>query len=307
MNEPKVSIIVPIHNGKEYTLRFLSSIKELNYSNYEVIIIDDGSTDGSADSIKELFPDTIILKGDGDFWWAKSMNVGVEYALKNSTDYILTLNNDNEVCKEIINAHLECSKKFPDAILGSIVFDKKNPDRILNGGGKKNYLFPPNFNFLPFGKDNNKLYQHSREVDAIAGMGTFIPVKVFKEIGLYNHEVLPQYQSCIEHTLRAQKYGYKLIFNPAAKLWNNAESSWFFPKKINPQSIKDLLFHKKSGYLLKAQFYMYSNYWPKFIWVIPFSLLYIKCIAGIILYALPCGDTLINLLRKSNFILKKSC
>lgn len=298
MNNPKVSIIVPIFNGKEHTLKFLESIKKLNYDNFELIIIDDASTDGSAEAISEHFPDTKILKGDGNFWWAKSMNHGVRYALKNRTEYILTLNNDNEVDENIISAHLNCIKKYDKAVLGAKVLDKKYSNKVINAWGKRNLFLPPNFNFIPYGASDNSEYSNEREADAIAGMGTFMPSKIFKEIGLYNDKNCPQYIACIEHSLRAKKQGYKIIFNPEAKLWNDSDSTWKYPRKITLQTIKDLLFHKRSGYLLKANFYLYYHYWPKLIWFIPFTLLYLKCFTGLFILSFPFGSKLISLFKK---------
>ena len=114
-------------------------------------------------------------------------------------------------------------------------------------------------------------------------MGTLVPAEVFKKIGLYNEDYLPHYYADSEFSLRAKKLGYGLLFNPNAKLWNNTESSWFFPKKFYPGIFKDLLFHTRSPYFLKATLFYYYNYWPKLIWFVPFLILYIKCFIGILL------------------------
>lgn len=296
--EKKVAIIIPIFNGKEYTIKCLESIYKSSYTNFEIIIVDDGSTDKSAEMIKGKFPKVIVLQGDGDYWWTKSMNVGVEYALGLDIDYVLTLNNDVEIGENFIKDHVNCAENNPKSIIGSKVCDINDHKRIINGGGKKNLFLPPAFNFFPYGNTDNEHYSVEREVDAIAGMGTFIPIEVFKKAGFYNDRYFPQYTADIEHTQKAKKFGYKLIFNPKAIIYNNTESTWKFPETITLESIKDLLFHKRSGYLLKANYYLYSHYWPPVLWLIPFSFMYIKCFFGIMLSTCKAGKNILSAIKK---------
>lgn len=301
MTDPKIAVIVPIHNRIGYTLKFLESMSLVDYSNYEIIIIDDGSTDGSSEIITKKYPDVTLLKGDGDYWWTKSINTGVSYALKNNSDYILTLNNDVEVDKNIIKQLVKCSLENPNAIVGAKVLDRRDEQKVFFGGGKMDWIFPPHFNVLPYGNNDNEHYSRIREVDFLAGMGCLIPANVFKQIGLYNEEFLPQYFADGEFTLRAQKRGFKLLFCPDAKVLNNVESiSWSFPEKITLNSLKQILFHKGSCYYLKATKYVYFTYWSKPLGVVAFSLLYLKCAAGIFLSILPGGKSIIKLFRKDS-------
>ncbi|MEW5819691.1 MAG: glycosyltransferase family 2 protein [Cyanobacteriota bacterium] len=299
MLEPKVSIIVPIHNSLNYTLKFLESIKKVNYTNYEIIIVDDGSTDGSYEKISELYPNIILLRGDGDYWWTKSINTGIKYALKNNPDFILTLNNDVEVDKDIITNLIKCYNNNPDSIIGSKVYKKSTIEEVFFGGGKISWLIPSHFNIAPYGNLDNEPYSKVREVDFLTGMGCLFHAKMFHAIGFLNEEKLPQYYADGEITLRAKKTGYKLLFCPEAKLWNCVEStSWYFPDKFNLANLKKLLYHKGSPYYIKATSYMYFHYWPKTIGWLAFTLLYFKCFIGLILKEIPGGSKIINLFRQ---------
>jgi GT2 family glycosyltransferase len=252
----------------------------VDYENYQILIIDDGSTDNSIWKIQSLYPDIQILQGDGDLLWTKSVNIGIDQAVKNNADYIITLNNDLIADKNFINALIECAKNNPDAIIGSKVY-YVYPE-ICHGGGKKNLLFPPNFNIKPFGNFDNPEYQQTREVDIVAGVGMLIPVKIIESLGMLNEKDYPHYYSDTEYMLRAKKAGYKVIFCPESKIFDNPQTTWKFPDKYYPNIINDLLFNKRSGYFVKANFSLYKNYWPKAIWFIPFYLLYIKCFAGVL-------------------------
>lgn len=282
MDLPKVSIIVPVHNSIDYTLRFLETAKLLEYDNYEIIIVDDGSTDGTEEKISQLYPDVIILKGDGDYWWTKSINAGVKYALAKGTDYILTLNNDNEVDKNLLNELIKTARAHPKSVVGAKVYEKGKDNVVYIGGGKHRFLTPPHFFILPYGNIDNEKNNELREVDFITGMGCLIPAEVFNEVGCYNEDFLPQYFADAEITLRAKKHGYKLIFNPNAKIWNDVTSrSWKFPEQINFKAIKYILFHKGSPYNLKAIRYIYFTYWPKLLIIPALLILYGRCFIGI--------------------------
>ena len=96
MIETMIFVIIPVYNRKNLTQGCLESLKQQNYRGFNVILVDDGSTDGTSEMVQLLYPDTILLKGDGNLWWAGSVNKGIRYALSvcQSDDYILTLNDD---------------------------------------------------------------------------------------------------------------------------------------------------------------------------------------------------------------------
>src|SRR5687768_17351615 len=91
-----IYIVIPVHNRLDATRECLESVKSQPYKYFKVVLIDDGSTDGSSEYVKEKYPEVTVLKGDGDLWWTGATNLGVQYALQHcrENDYVLTLNND---------------------------------------------------------------------------------------------------------------------------------------------------------------------------------------------------------------------
>ena len=98
-----ISIIIPIYNRIDITKQGLKSLNSSLYNckpasnnfNFEIIVIDDGSTDGSGVWIKQNYPNIHLITGDGNLWWSGSINMGAKYAINTlSADYILLWNDD---------------------------------------------------------------------------------------------------------------------------------------------------------------------------------------------------------------------
>src|SRR5688572_9899381 len=98
MSKVRIEVVTPVHNRKELTLRCLESLGQADLSGIDlhVIVVDDGSTDGTADALAEHYPDVMVIKGDGNLWYTAGTNVGLKAALERDPDYILAINNDSE-------------------------------------------------------------------------------------------------------------------------------------------------------------------------------------------------------------------
>jgi len=82
----KLWVCIPVHNRIHFTINCLQSLSRQDYRNFTVIVCDDGSTDGTAPAIKEKFPETVVLEGDGNLWWTAAINRCVKYAMKHAAD-----------------------------------------------------------------------------------------------------------------------------------------------------------------------------------------------------------------------------
>jgi GT2 family glycosyltransferase len=95
-----IYILLPVHDRCEITRRFIVCLKAQTYLNYHLILIDDGSTDGTAEMVGEMIPLLTILRGKGDWWWAGSLQRGYEWLKSNSEvssqDCVLIINDDTE-------------------------------------------------------------------------------------------------------------------------------------------------------------------------------------------------------------------
>jgi len=217
MKDKSIFIVIPVHNRKNLTRNCLISLFKQKYRYFEAIVVDDGSTDGTSEMIQKEFPEVVLLKGDGKLYWTRATNLGVEKALQDAKerDYILTLNNDIVIKPVYLNKLVDSAKRFPKSLIGSIAVNAKDGRTVVDGGVRINWL-TAKFRNLGNGRRYRELINNNspiQSVDVLPGRGTLIPVKVFKEIGLYNARKLPHYGADYELSIRAKRRGYCLLIN----------------------------------------------------------------------------------------------
>ena len=213
---PFIYICIPVFNRIDYTLRCIDSIYKQSYTNYKIVICDDGSTDGTYNIISNKYPDITLLSGTGNLWWAGATNMCIEKVLNigKDEDYIFTLNNDTELVENTLTSLIELGELFPGSIIGSVNVFYDDHSKIEPSAFKRtNKFFFKNaaVKINNFG-DSYSLEKEYTEVDAFAGKGVLIPVSTFKKLGLYNSSLLPHYHADNEFTLRARNSGFRLFY-----------------------------------------------------------------------------------------------
>ena len=131
---PKVSILVINYNGKKWLHQCLRSISTISYPNFDTYLIDNASTDGSIEYVKENFPFVAIIKFDTNIGFAKGYNNAINQI---KTDYILLLNNDTKILKpDFLDIIVSQAQKDFDiaAIVCKMVF-MSDPSVINSVGG----------------------------------------------------------------------------------------------------------------------------------------------------------------------------
>jgi len=268
-----LSIIIPIHNRLETTKEGLITLYEAldHYRisgkgslSCHVIIIDDGSTDGSYDWISNNFKEIHLLKGNGKLWWTGSINKGAHFAIANlKSDYLLLWNDDVSPKLDyfIIIENLINDNYTTNTIIGSKIICKKFPNKIWSVGGFYNKLTGHFFMSNEI-KDESKFLI---ECDWQPGMGTIIPTTVIKSFGLIWDAVhFPQYHGDSDFTLRCKSKGIRIITYLGLVLHNNTETTGFINKKQNLHDLYESFTSLKSGYNIRVnfQFYLRHGYFP---------------------------------------------
>lgn len=220
---PQVVLVVPVYNNKEDTAEFLESVKGVTYPNYKVIIIDDGSTDGTEELITEKYSYVILLKGDGNLWWSGANNRGIKKAIEIGADYALLTNNDTIVDSQFISTLVDTAEKNPKSIPVSKVYYYDDPKRILYAGGEISRSW--DFKKIGYNKVDNGDYETSYDVKWSTCTGILINTAFFEDVGTMDYKNFPQYRADVDFTFRAYKKGYRLIFEPRSMVWDKVSST----------------------------------------------------------------------------------
>lgn len=206
----KLWICIPVHNRLPFTLCCLKSLRHQTWSNFKIILCDDGSTDGTSDVIAGQYPEVVLLRGDGDLWWTGAINKCIEYVLQNAEtqDYILTLNNDTELPNDYLEHLVTYSKKYSKAIITSAIKDIKN-NTVVSLGYRQSWWLAK-AKPVSFEKDHIQGDVNVVEVTHASGRGTSFPVAAFLELGLFDEAHLPHYGADYDFSHKARRNGFPI-------------------------------------------------------------------------------------------------
>lgn len=222
---PKVVIIVLNWNGRDDTVECLESLGALEYPNFEVIVVDNGSSDDSVAVIRARFPSIVLLETCANLGYAGGNNVGVRHAISSEADYLLILNNDTLVDKGLLTELVRAAKAYPEAgIYGPKIYYQSTPDLIWFSGARWN---SDNLDFEHIGlreKDTGHA-QDICESDYITGCALFASAKVFRDIGYLDERFFLTFEET-DWCYRARSKGYRCLLIPRAVLWHKVSSAF---------------------------------------------------------------------------------
>ena len=295
MSYPKIFLIILNWNGKEVLEECLQSIEKIDYPNYEVIVVDNGSTDGSQKAIKEDFPYVHLIENDKNEGVAEGQNIGIRYALEKKTDYVFILNNDLTLDKNILKELLKVIESDDKiGVAGPIVYWADDPERIQFGDGMINWKTGRD-RHLEVGKIDKG--QHSvKNVDYVGLI--FVSSDVLKKVGFYNSNYFAYWEDA-DLCTRVKKAGYKVVCVSNAKIWHKGS---YTVKKISGffeyyNTRNEFLFRKK--YATRVQFISFMLCFFVFdFWFTSGMLLYHKNIKALMSFYKGIKDGLLHVMRR---------
>ena len=243
-----IYIIIPIYNRIELTINCLASIYRSTYKNFKIVIVDDGSTDGSSNTIDKEYPEINIIKGNGNWFWTKSINEGIKFALKKveNDDVILTLNNDTEVHEKFLEKMIYWHDKKNNSLLGALDINIKTKKPHF-GGNYCDWKNCKTTNVLETIKGEDFVGLHV--ANQLPGRGLLIPPSIIDKIGLFDEKKLPHYFADYEYSIRAYQNEIETYCNYDAIVYTYPEESGDFEirSKKNLKNFYNHLFHIKGG------------------------------------------------------------
>jgi len=256
---PIVYVVIPVHNRRELTHACLESLSQQTYPYLSIIVVDDGSTDGTSEMIREKYPEVTLLHGDGNLWWTAATNMGIRKALETASDddYILVINDDLEVNPDYVDNLVRFARRHPRSLVGSVTVDFDNPDMIDSGGVRINW-WTAKCRPMNRGRRLSEFDpDYYIEASYLTGRGTLIPVEVFNDLGLYDEKHLPHYGGDIELPVRAAKKGYRLFVTYRAVVRSHVEATGQMNRQdtYKLSDLQDYYFSIRSNARLKDRFH----------------------------------------------------
>lgn len=254
-----VIAVVPIHNGVDETLQLLQSIADSKTPDLEIIVVDDGSTDGSAAEISEHFPSVTIIKGNGELWWAGATNLGIREALSRGADYVLTMNNDNIVEPGFLSPLLTTTALNPRIIATSKLFSISEPEYVCSFGGSVDW-FKGEIRDRTNKRDDLDFSNIAR-AEWVHASSTLYPSSLFRKIGYFDDLNFPQYHGDADLSLRAVKVGYRLLVEPRSIVYRRTVTSGglvLLDKGSFWQNVTSI----RSIFYFKANYMLYKEHCP---------------------------------------------
>jgi GT2 family glycosyltransferase len=254
-----VIVIVLNWNGKDDTIECLASLQNLTYANYEVVVVDNGSTDGSVSAIRECFPAVTLIENDVNLGFAEGNNVGIRFALERGADYALLLNNDTVVDGRLL-AELVSVAESDDRIgvVGPKMYFFDAPQTIWTAGGTihfgVNIARSRGWNQLDRGQ-----FDSVEQVDYIPGCGLLARAAMIRDVGLLDLHYPFIYYEDTDWCYRASRAGYKMVYAPGARLWHKVSTSMgggYNPRALYLQGLNSVVFMRKHASALQ---------WAKFL------------------------------------------
>ncbi len=215
---PLVYIIVLNWNGKDITLECLDSLSKLNYNNYKILVVDNGSTDGSTELINIKYPTVEILKLDSNSGYAAGNNAGFEFIKNRKAEFIIFLNNDTIVDQNFIEPLIKplIESSNIEQTVPKILYEN-DKSIIWYAGGIVN-LWLGQIYHVGIRKKDRRKYSESQYIDYATGCCFCMRYKDFEEIGGFD-ESFPMYGEDVDLSLRIRSYGKNILYTPNSIIW----------------------------------------------------------------------------------------
>ena len=221
--EPLIYIITVNFNTSDHTIELIKSLREINYKNYRIIIVDNGSEILDYKKLKCIEEDSIIIRSDINLGFSGGNNIGIKRAIEEGSEYILLLNNDTTVEKDFLLTLVESIKRNDaDVVCPKILnyYDK----RIINYAGGDIIPYKGAVNIYGLGEYDSKKYDVCKEVTFAHGCCMLISREALIACGGLEDSYFLYFEDT-DLSAKLKAIGKKIIYEPKALVYHKESIS----------------------------------------------------------------------------------
>jgi GT2 family glycosyltransferase len=212
----RVDVVVLNWNGWQDTIACLASLQRQDYHHFNLLVVDNGSTDGSVDQIKQAMPALELLQTGANLGFGGGCNAGIKLALARGADYVWLINSDATVDPGALSALVRVAEKNPAlGAVGSVLYEADQHDRIqLWGGGAVN---------LWLGLSHHRT--SPGPLDFISGASVLLRRTALEEVGLFDQATFFMYWEDTDLGFRLRQVGWQLAVADDSRVWHKQSAS----------------------------------------------------------------------------------
>ncbi len=234
MKEAFIGIVLVNYNGAADTVQCIDSLKKMTYSNYRIIVADNGSSDNSLKILhekkKEIDFELLELAENRGF--SAGNNAGIRLALELGAEYVLLLNNDTLVDRDFLKRLMEAKADLPvSSVVTSTILYADDKEKIWYAGGTYN-LRTAKVSQLGMGKGWQQLQEKALEVTFASGCCMCIPATVVRYVGLLDESYF-LYEEDVDYCFRLWQKEIKIYYVPKAIIYHKVSSSTSTTRKMS--------------------------------------------------------------------------
>jgi GT2 family glycosyltransferase len=212
-------------NGREDTLRCLESLTRVESSALEIVCVDNGSTDGSQQAVRERFPHVVLIEAEANLGYSGGNNLGIRHALERGAQWVMLVNNDATVAPDVIDGFERAARERPRAgILAGKVYLADRPQRIWFAGQRVSELLGYSGRPRGYRRPDGPRYSRIRSTGRAVGALMAVSRKAIEAVGLLDEDLFA-YVEDVDWALRVRRAGMEVVFAPDARAWHRVSAS----------------------------------------------------------------------------------
>ncbi len=212
-------------NGREDTLRCLESLCRIERPDLGIICVDNGSTDGSAEAVRERFPEVSLIEAGENLGYSGGNNLGLRHALDHGAAWMMLVNNDATVAANVIDGFELAMAQRPRAgILAGKVYFADRPGTIWFAGQRVSTLLGYSGRPRGYQRRDGRRFQSVVSTDRAVGALMAVSRDALDAVGLLD-EGLFAYVEDVDLAMRVRRAGLEIVFAPDAHAWHRVSAS----------------------------------------------------------------------------------